>query len=288
MGLAVARLERTANPLDRHRRRSERWQVPGADPVLDILRSIEAVFAADFEAIHREWSTARGRPAVCASSGSARSRTLPRMGDHRQSCRRMPSSLPSRCDHGSLSPMLRPKLSACCSQPMTRVCCSSGTNWRDGLAASAAIPVAARIERSGLGLRRSAIHNRPSKTSATDRNSSPVHRRVGRYATDRLLDLLHSPDDGLQARFLWLWPDKVPPRRPMRCPNAAAALEAFRRLAELRLVLGAGDEPPRPFYCSLTDDAAELFDDWRCEHAAIEVSERSPAPTARHPGICFG
>ena len=32
---------------------------PGADPVLDILRSIEAVFASDFEAIHREWSTAR-------------------------------------------------------------------------------------------------------------------------------------------------------------------------------------------------------------------------------------
>jgi hypothetical protein len=33
---------------------------------------------------------------------------------------------------------------------LERVCCSSGTNWRDGLAASAAIPVAARIERSGL------------------------------------------------------------------------------------------------------------------------------------------
>jgi Protein of unknown function (DUF3987) len=32
---------------------------PGADPTLDILRSIETVLAADFEATHREWATAR-------------------------------------------------------------------------------------------------------------------------------------------------------------------------------------------------------------------------------------
>ena len=157
MGLAVARLERTANPLDRHRRRSERWQVPGADPVLDILRSIEAVFAADFEAIHREWSTARvgqlSAPAVgargqghyqeWAATSSFLDAVEPPGGATTDHCR--------RCYARSL---------ASCSQPMTRVCCSSGTNWRDGLAASAAIPVAARIERSGL--RPTAVGNSPS------------------------------------------------------------------------------------------------------------------------------
>jgi uncharacterized protein DUF3987 len=108
---------------------------------------------------------------------------------------------------------------------------------------------------------------------------------LGGTQPDRLLDLLHSPDDGLQARFLWLWPDKVPPRRPTRCPNAAAALEAFRRLAELRLVLGgAGDERPRPLICPLEDDAAALFDQWRCEHAAIEVFGALASAYGKAPG----
>ena len=63
---------------------------------------------------------------------------------------------------------------------------------------------------------------------------------LGGVQPDRLADLLRGPDDGLQARFLWLWPDKVPPRRPRRSPDTEAALEAFRRLAELPLVPGRG------------------------------------------------
>ena len=38
---------------------------PGADPVLEILRSLETEMAAGFEATHREWATAR-ESAKCA------------------------------------------------------------------------------------------------------------------------------------------------------------------------------------------------------------------------------
>ena len=224
------------------------------------------------------WIGVVGDPSAGKSPGAD---PVPRMGDRRQPCRRMQSSLPSRCDHGSLSPMPRPKLSAYCSLPMTRVCCSSGTNWRDGLAYS------------GSGADRAFwIEAFGGRCFTIDRVKHPQpivipHLSVavlGGTQPDRLVDLLHSPDDGLQSRFLWMWPNAVPPRRPTRCPDAAAALEAFRRLAELPLVLGASDERPRPFICPLEDGAAALFDQWRHDHAAIEVSGALASAFGKAPG----
>lgn len=81
-----------------------------------------------------------------------------------------------------------------------------------------------------------------------------------------------------------LWPNTVLPRRPTRCPDADAALEAFRRLAELPLVPGQGGERPRPFICPLADDAAALFDEWRREHAAVEVSGAMASAFGKAPG----
>ena len=139
------------------------------------------------------------------------------------------------------------------------------------------------------GFRHAAIPShgrRPDSGSppANARGTAKPRRRLHPGSVDRLVDLLHSPDDGLQSRFLWMWPNAVPPRRPTRCPDAAAALEAFRRLADLPLVLGAGDERPRPFICPLEDDAAALFDQWRHEHAAVEVSGALASAFGKAPG----
>src|SRR6266513_5645008 len=44
---------------------------PGTDPVLEILRSLEAEMASGFEATHREWATAR-ESAKCARESWAK------------------------------------------------------------------------------------------------------------------------------------------------------------------------------------------------------------------------
>src|SRR5829696_128525 len=44
---------------------------------------------------------------------------------------------------------------------------------------------------------------------------------LGGVQPDRLADLIHGPDDGLQARFLWLWPEKVAGKGSAKSPDEA-------------------------------------------------------------------
>src|SRR5829696_1815536 len=106
---------------------------------------------------------------------------------------------------------------------------------------------------------------------------------LGGVQPDRLADLIHGPDDGLQARFLWLWPDKVPPSRPTRHANAVVGRTALAKLIELPLVPGE-DGGSRPFLCPLADDAADTFDQWRKEHSEIEAPGALASAFGKAPG----
>ena len=95
---------------------------------------------------------------------------------------------------------------------------------------------------------------------------------LGTIQPDRLSEaLLSDVDDGLVARFLWCWPEPVPPRRPKtRMPLIAQRL-ALKRLSDLEM-----DDPPppqwipRPVVLGLTEEATDRFEDWRREHAKGE------------------
>ncbi|MGQ5702865.1 DUF3987 domain-containing protein, partial [Sandaracinobacteroides sp. A072] len=74
--------------------------------------------------------------------------------------------------------------------------------------------------------------------------------------------LFKSDDDGLLARFLPIWPEPAPLRRPKAWVNEELMERALGRLLTLDLVTdGAGE--PRPYLIPFTDDARDLMEDLR-------------------------
>lgn len=86
---------------------------------------------------------------------------------------------------------------------------------------------------------------------------------LGGIQPDRLKTLLFkSDDDGLLARFLPIWPEPAPLRRPQPWANEAMLERALARLLTLDLVTDdKGDT--RPLFIPFTDDARVVMDDFR-------------------------
>lgn len=104
---------------------------------------------------------------------------------------------------------------------------------------------------------------------------------LGGIQPDRLAGaLLAGDDDGLSARFLVTWPEPVPPRRPQRIPDdtAAACLE---RLLSLEMAQDENGKPV-PVVLPLAPEAADLFEQWRNEH--ITATEAATGMLAGHFG----
>lgn len=86
---------------------------------------------------------------------------------------------------------------------------------------------------------------------------------LGGIQPDRLKTLLFkSDDDGLLARFLPIWPDPAPLRRPQAWADELLMEGALARLLTLDLVTDENDDE-RPLFIQLTDDARDLMDDLR-------------------------
>jgi hypothetical protein len=103
---------------------------------------------------------------------------------------------------------------------------------------------------------------------------------LGGLTPDKLATaLLAGDDDGFAARFLYMWPDPIPPRRPTRPADEQAIAMAFRRLRSLKM---GQDENGGlcPVVVRLDDAAADAFDEWRQEH----VREPGTGKLASHFG----
>jgi hypothetical protein len=86
---------------------------------------------------------------------------------------------------------------------------------------------------------------------------------LGGIQPDRLKSLLFkSDDDGLLARFLPIWPEPAPLRRPQAWADEALMEAALARLLTLDLVTDEAGEA-RPWFIPFTDDARALMDDFR-------------------------
>lgn len=81
--------------------------------------------------------------------------------------------------------------------------------------------------------------------------------------------LLSSPDDGLVARFLWAWPDKVQFRRPKQAANMESLESAYRRLEGLSWGWD-GDGRDTAVTLPLSDSAADIFEAWENDNAAVD------------------
>lgn len=86
---------------------------------------------------------------------------------------------------------------------------------------------------------------------------------VGSIQPDRLRTLLlKSDDDGLLARFLPLWPDPAPIRRPEGLPDEAFIETALARLHRLNMATNEQDEMG-PWFVPFSDAARDRLDAFR-------------------------
>jgi hypothetical protein len=86
---------------------------------------------------------------------------------------------------------------------------------------------------------------------------------MGGIQPDRLKSLLFkTDDDGLLARFMPIWPNPVPMKRPGRWTDEALLERLLERLLSLDL-LADENGGLKPMFVPLTDDAQKLMDEFR-------------------------
>lgn len=86
---------------------------------------------------------------------------------------------------------------------------------------------------------------------------------VGGIQPDRLKSLLiQSDDDGLLARFLPIWPEPAPIKRPREFGEAGFFERALTKLLSLQMI-PEETEPARPWIISFDDEARDLLDIFR-------------------------
>lgn len=94
---------------------------------------------------------------------------------------------------------------------------------------------------------------------------------LGGIQPDRLKNLMFkSDDDGLLARFVPIWPDPAPLRRPQAWADEVLMERALHRLLTLELVTDEQGEM-RPWFLPFTEKARDLMDDFRSTVRAWEV-----------------
>lgn len=81
--------------------------------------------------------------------------------------------------------------------------------------------------------------------------------------------LLASPDDGLVARFLWIWPDKLKFSRPRQCADLGKLEAAYRRLEALEWGRDAAGQAV-PITLPLSANAADLFEAWQKDNGEVD------------------
>ncbi len=90
---------------------------------------------------------------------------------------------------------------------------------------------------------------------------------IGAIPPDRVASLLLAgDDDGMMARFLPIWPERVPPRRPSAMADTEGAFRCLRRLRALPWA-----EAPAPRVVPVAEAALGLFDEWRLAAAELEA-----------------
>jgi len=110
---------------------------------------------------------------------------------------------------------------------------------------------------------------------------------IGGIQPDKLQSLLlKGDDDGLTARLLYIWPDKVPLKRPQDSHDSPEAEQALRWLNSLKLV-STDENGTHPAICKLTEEATNDFQDWRVKHANAQPEGPLAGWWGKMPGVCL-
>ena len=110
---------------------------------------------------------------------------------------------------------------------------------------------------------------------------------LGTTQPDKLDELLlNSSDDGLLARFIAVYPETTPIKRPERSLDDAKLIDAVKRLRELQQVTD-DDGKRRPFFVYFTEDAAEVLQDFRrqCREWEQDAESLFKSHIGKFPGF---
>ena len=117
-----------------------------------------------------------------------------------------------------------------------------------------------------------AYGGRPKTPDRVKDGDEPIHiphllwSILGTIQPDRVSTLMMTgADDGLSSRFIYCWPEALPPRRPSCRADTEGALDRLRRLRAL-----PWDSTPEPKVLPFTDPAAAALHEWKIEVAAME------------------
>jgi hypothetical protein len=257
---------------------------PAADPPLRILRGIEVALAKDYPSAHRQWLTEKASAAAHKAIWESEVKDAAKK-------KRSPPEMPA----AAMEP----------DEPVrARIVSSDATTEK--LAELAALHhkglMLVRDELSGwygsLGRYSKSGADRAFWVEAYGARSYTVDRKnpglpiiierlglslFGSIQPDRLCEMMESPEDGLVARFLWAWPNKVLARRPTQEADMSRAADALRLLYDLPLVPDNNGGLP-PFFCRLSTEAADLFTRWWVKHQSIELTGPIAGTLGKAPG----
>lgn len=110
---------------------------------------------------------------------------------------------------------------------------------------------------------------------------------LGGIQPDRLSELLlKARDDGLLARFLPIWPNRLQPKRPERLASDALADTAMARLTGLDMVQDENGTL-QPWFVEFNDEAKAMMDVWRnqCSEWEAETDGLLLSFIGKLPGI---
>jgi hypothetical protein len=245
---------------------------PGIKPILELLKIVEENMAVGFEDKHRQWQTEREMARATLDVWKREVKDAAENG-------KPPPQMPPAAEEPPEPPRPRVIVNDTTPEKLGDLCAAHEKgllSYRDELAGW----FGAFDRYSGNGAERALwLEAYQGNPHTIDRMRSEKAIRIrhlsisvlGGIQPDKLVGLIDGPDDGLPSRFLWTWPEPVPPKRPERIHNRDAAVKALRRLSALHL--GADDlGAPQPRILRLTEDAADQFHSWREEHA-IESRE---------------
>lgn len=122
-----------------------------------------------------------------------------------------------------------------------------------------------------------AYGGRPYTVDRVKYDGAPLYVRrfsvsiLGGIQPGRLLDILKSTEDGLQARFMFCWPDVEPKQMSIEPEEDNGATMAMKKLSDLTLDLDKKGNPV-PIVCPMTKKAWDYFCQWDFERQSENTS----------------
>ncbi len=242
---------------------------PGSDPVLSLTHLIENEMSATFDNEYKEWETKKVAAKYAHEKWEKEVEEAIRFG-------KPAPIIPQEAIEPSA--IIRPrilvndssieKIALLLSSHLKGMLCQRDelSGWIEG------------IDRYNKGGERSfwieSYGGRPYKIDRV-KHVVPIHipslliSIIGGIQPDKLKKLVLGADDGFVARFLWVWPEPIPPYRPQRQADHSLILKAMRRLTALQLDIDEqGSHAGRIVH--LTESAAQAFQKWREQHFFAE------------------